>query len=132
MSIVSHAISAAALCEGGIRPALEFRAVVAMNARILGAVRYLCRRDPVLSAALDLRNVEVQPTMDEGRYLAVTELSETQVEAVERHLITLREETYELGFTTARVRRGFDMYALDAAMASVQAARDDINREKSA
>lgn len=119
-------MTAAAILEGGIAPALECRAVITMNAKILGAIRPRAAGDPILASCIAAEHVRTEPTLDEGRYLSVLLVGVVELAAIERHLLALREETYDLGFTSARVKRGFDRYAIDAAVESVQIAKDEI------
>lgn len=126
MTIIAHMISAAALAEGGIAPALESRAAITMNARVLGAIRHEAKGDPQLARCLSEKAVTLEPTIDRGRYLAALLVGAVELAALERHLLALREETYDLGFTSARVKRGFDRYALDAAIESAQIAKHEL------
>lgn len=133
MTIISHAITAAQLAEAGIWPALDGlapaagpRAAITMNAKILGTLRYLNAGDNLLADCLDEANVVLEPTVDPERLLAGLRVTEPELEAIERHLLAIREDSVDLGYTSARVKYGFNRYAVDAAVESVQIAKHEI------
>jgi hypothetical protein len=123
MTIISHAITAAEILSAGIAPALESRAVVEMNARILGAIRYAATGDDVLARCIDEKYVVVAPTEDPKRFTASLLVREVELAEIERHLLAIREDSVELGLTAARVKYGFSRFAVDAAVESVQYAK---------
>ena len=126
MTLVSHAIRAAELAESGIGPALEAKAVITMNARILGAIRYRAAGDHSLKQILSSKHVALEPTTNPDVYLAALLVNPVELAAIEAHLLAIRDEDVNLGYTTARVRRGFNRYAVDAAVASAQIAKKDL------
>jgi hypothetical protein len=133
MTIISHAITAALLAEGGIWSALDGlakvpgpRAAITMNAKILGTLRHLNAGADTLARALDEKNIVLEPTIDPERFLAGLRVDADELEAIERHLMAIREDSVDLGYTSARVKYGFNRYAVDAAVESVQIAKDEI------
>lgn len=139
MTIISHAITAAQLAEAGIWPALDGldtvpgpRAAITMNAKILGTLRYLNAGADTLARALDEKNVVLEPTIDPERFLAGLRVGAAELEAIERHLMAIREDSVDLGYTSARVKYGFNRYAVDAAVESVQIAKDEFRQGEQA
>ena len=123
MTIISHAITAADILEAGIAPALEHRAVIEMNAHVLGAIRYAATDDDTLARCIDERYVVTEPTVDPDRFTASLLVREVELAAIERHLLAIREDSVEVGLTAARVKYGFSRFAVDAAVESVQYAK---------
>lgn len=125
-------MTAAELLAGGIAPALEYRAVITMNARILGAIRHrvTAAGDTLLAPVLADEHITIEATVDRGRFLAALLVTELELAAVEKHLLAIREDSVDLGYTSARVKYGFNRYAVDAAVESIQIARDEIKEER--
>lgn len=138
MTIISHAITAAQLAEAGIWPALDGytaparRAAITMNARILGALRYRNAGDALLATVLDEKNVVLEPTVDPERLLAGLLVDTAQLAAIEAHLLAIREDSVDLGYTSARIKYGFNRYAVDAAVESVQIAKHNLTEDEQA
>lgn len=139
MTIISHAITAAQLVEAGIWPALDGlakvpgpRAAITMNARILGALRYRNAGDTLLASVLDEKNVVLEPTVDPERFLAGLRVDADELEAIEGHLLAIREDSVDLGYTSARMKYGFNRFAVDAAVESVQIAKDELTEGEKA
>lgn len=126
MTIISHITTAAQIAEEGIGLALEQRAAITMNARVLGAIRHRAKNDPLLERCLADKVVTVSATSDPGRYLAALLVGDVELAAIERHLMAIREDSVDLGYTSARAKHGFSRYAVDAAVESVQAAKKEI------
>ncbi|MER6610218.1 hypothetical protein ABT282_30990 [Streptomyces sp. NPDC000927] len=105
---------------------------VTMNVQILSTLRWGMKPDHTLYKALRHENVLVSESCEEGRYNGTITVDDHQLGALENELLTLRQERVDMGLPLARIRQGFDSYAMDAAMAEVQGARWELAEELAA
>ncbi|MER6605973.1 hypothetical protein ABT282_08655 [Streptomyces sp. NPDC000927] len=96
---------------------------VTMNTMIVSSLTWKMAPKHVLAATLRWENILVKESCEPGRYNATVTVDEVLLGVLERELIALREEYANLGFTSGRVKFGFNAYAMDAAMSEVRAAR---------